>query len=282
MTLPPTNSDPQDPESAPAVEAPIMPAASTAVPTPPTPPTRRRRWPVIIAVGFFVLLILGAGGFVTASALEEHDTFCISCHTVPETTYFNRAYISVDNPNDPVMDLATDHYHLSKIHNKGDFSCISCHRGDASFGQRISTLALGGRDALIYVVGKEDPTIEKTSTREGWLPNAACTSCHTDTLLTLKGLDNHFHNHLPQAAAALANGGKLIVPDNLKDRQDVLLKTGLETVNTSLVCTSCHQAHSTLPNGAANFFMDSDRRIKACVTCHQDAKAGPQDVNSLK
>src|SRR5258706_8413424 len=171
---------------------------------------RRLKW---VGIVVFVMLVLGFGGFFTASALEEHDTFCISCHTVPEVTYYNRAYISLDNPSQPIYDLATAHYSLSQQHNKGEFACINCHRGDSRLGQRISTLALGGRDALIYVLGQEDPTVEKTHTREAWLPNAACTGCHADTLLSLRGLDNHFHSHLPQAAVALSQGGEITIPD---------------------------------------------------------------------
>jgi nitrate/TMAO reductase-like tetraheme cytochrome c subunit len=249
---------------------------------PPIKQRRKRRWPVILAIAFFALIIIGGAGFVTASALEEHDNFCISCHTVPETTYYNRAYISLDHPDDTPPDLATAHYLLSHKDNKPEFACINCHRGDSSLGQRISTLALGGRDAVIYVVGKEDSTIEKSKIAEGWLPNAACVSCHTDTLLTLKGLDSHFHNHLPQAAQALAAGGTLIVPDNLKAQAARFLQRGLQTVATSLVCTDCHQAHDTVPNGAVNYFMNVDRRKQACITCHQAAKEGPQDINSLQ
>src|ERR1051326_119863 len=130
--------------------------------TPPIAFKRRRRWPVLLVIGFFAVVILGGVGFVTASALEEHDKFCISCHTVPEVTYYNRAYISLDNPANDAPDLATAHYLLSQQHNKPVFACIDCHRGDSSLGQRISTLALGGRDALIYVAGRENPTIEKT------------------------------------------------------------------------------------------------------------------------
>src|SRR5258708_33130473 len=85
---------------------------------PKQPAPHRKRWPVYAAIGFFVLVILGGVGFVTASALEDHDSFCITCHTVPETTYYNRAYMSLDNPAATVPDLATAHYQLSKIHNK--------------------------------------------------------------------------------------------------------------------------------------------------------------------
>src|SRR5260221_10299133 len=155
------------------------------VASPPLPVKRRRRWPVIAGIAFFVLIVLGGSGFVVASALEEHDTFCISCHTVPETTYYNRAQMSLDNAAAPVTDLATVHYQLYHDHGRPEFECINCHRGDSSLGQRISTLALGARDALIYVSGRENPTLEKTQTAEGWLPNAACVACHTDSLLRL-------------------------------------------------------------------------------------------------
>jgi len=243
---------------------------------------RRRRWPVLLVIGFFAVVILGGIGFVTASALEEHDTFCISCHTVPEVTYYNRAYISLDNPANDAPDLATAHYLLSQQHNKPAFACINCHRGDSSLSQRISTLALGGRDALIYIAGRENSTIEKTQIAEGWLPNSSCVSCHSDTLLKLEGLDNHFHTHLPQAAGALASGGKLTVPDQYKGRQDLLLKAGLDTVSVNLECTSCHQAHKSITNGVNNFFVDADTRNKACVTCHQTAKKGPQELSELQ
>ncbi len=253
--------------------------------TPPSamPAMRLRRWPVFAVLAFVGLIVLGGAGFIGASVLEEHDTFCIACHTVPEVTYYNRAYVSLDNPDDRVTDLATAHYQLSQIHNKSPFSCIDCHRGDTSLGHRVSTLALGGRDAAIYVLGKEDPTIEKTRTKEGWLPNASCTNCHSDALLLLKGLDNHFHNHLPEAAAALARGGTLKVADTTpQDKRADLLRVGLKTVNTPLVCSDCHLAHKAVTAGATTFFMDIVRRNEACVTCHQTAKEGPQDVNSLQ
>jgi nitrate/TMAO reductase-like tetraheme cytochrome c subunit len=240
-----------------------------------------RRWPLFVVAGFVGLILLGGVGFVVVSALEEHDTFCIACHTVPETHYFNRAYYALDNPSEPITDLSTAHYRAAQDKNLEPFTCIDCHRGDGSLGHRISTVALGGRDAVIYVLGKEDPALEKTSTREGWLPNAACTACHTETLLTLEGLDNHFHTHLPQAAAALANGGALKVPDTLEAKRTELLAIGLKTINTSLVCTDCHHAHVTQPDGAAAFFMQTDRRNQSCVTCHQAAKEGPQDPNAL-
>src|SRR5690242_3146670 len=90
---------------------------------------RRKRWPIVLVVVFFGLIIFSGVAFVGATALVEHDTFCASCHTVPETTYFQRASAIIDNSNATVTDLATYHYHQA---NGQTFSCIQCHRGDSS------------------------------------------------------------------------------------------------------------------------------------------------------
>lgn len=239
---------------------------------------RRVRWPVVLIAAFFVLIALSGLGFVTVSALEEHDVFCTSCHTVPETTYYNRAYIALDYPTDPVPDLATQHYLTA---DDDAFKCINCHRGNASLRHRVSTTALAARDTITYLLGREDPTPEKQHIKEAWLPNAACVSCHTDTLLTLAGIDNHFHTRLPQAAEALKNGGKLTVAATYAGNADALRSQGLETIESPLLCSSCHLAHKTVSGGAAKFYMDIDIRNQACVECHLYAGKGPQSTQTL-
>lgn len=256
---------------------------TSSVPATSAPPGKpRRRWPALLAIGFFALVALGGLSFVVASTLEDHDSFCISCHTAPETTYFNRAYMSLDNPAADPPDLASWHYLNAQAKQTAAFTCIMCHRGDASLGQRVSTLALGGRDAMIFAVGKQNSTLEKTQISEGWLANASCIGCHMDTLLTLKGLDNHFHTQLPQAATALANGGTLKVSDSInKEFADRILQAGLQTVNTTLLCSDCHQPHKSFTRGTQLVFMATDTRNQACVTCHKAAGKGPQDAKSL-
>lgn len=274
-----------------------MTQALVPLPNPPAPVAppiarRRKRWPLYIGGAFVVLMLFGGVGFVTASILEEHDSFCISCHTVPETTYFNRAYLAVDNPTLPVNDLSSAHYHLvtetvtgtstgDKVAVKKAFGCIDCHRGDGSLGHRVSTLVLAGRDAVTYVTGHENPDTEKTDIREAWLPNAACVTCHTETLLNIKGLDNHFHSLLPQAGEALRKGGKLTVSDVLKGNEGAVREWSHTVDNAPLTCTSCHLAHTTITNGKANFYMQTARRNTACVSCHVAAGKGPQDAASI-
>src|SRR5215471_14073016 len=107
--------------------------------------TRRvKRWPIIAVVVFFGVFIFMGISFVGATALEEHDTFCTSCHTVPETTYFQRANALTNNINAVVTDLATYHYQQAQAKGQS-FECIQCHRGDASLTQRVQTLALGAK-----------------------------------------------------------------------------------------------------------------------------------------
>jgi hypothetical protein len=203
-----------------------------------------------------VLVVLGFAGFAGATALEEHDPFCTSCHTAPEITYFNRAYIALDYPDDPIPDLSTVHYHLADA-SGGHMACIACHRGDASPGHRIAAIALGAWDAGIWLVGQDDPTIEKAHVSHAWLTDSACVSCHADTLTRVDGLNTHYHNYLPQSA---------------------WVGVTTKTINYSPTCSDCHPAHVTIPNPQ---HIDPERRNVACTACHIAAGIDLQDVDAL-
>ncbi|MBE3145377.1 MAG: hypothetical protein IMZ61_15870 [Planctomycetes bacterium] len=56
---------------------------------------------LILALAAAVLLT--AGGFGFAASQETHDSFCVSCHSQPETTFFQRS--SADQP----VDMASFH-----------------------------------------------------------------------------------------------------------------------------------------------------------------------------
>lgn len=264
-------------DSLPNIPSPLPPLVAASKP-------RRRRWQLYLLVGFFALIMLGSLSFVVASALEEHDTFCISCHTAPEITYYNRAYYALDHPTEAIPDLSTVHYHAAQTANAEPFKCIDCHRGDSSLPHRITTVALGAYDALIYLAGQDDPTIEKQRTKTGWLANASCATCHSEALLKLDGINNHFHTYLPQAQAVFLRGGSLTIGAGL---QEALAESGnppptsLEIIEVQLFCSDCHQAHKAQPLNADKFFMDETLRNTACVACHLVAKVGPQDVREL-
>lgn len=245
---------------------------------------RRRKSIVLLFTIGAVLLALASLSFVIASALEEHDPFCISCHTAPEITYYNRAYYALDHPTEPIPDLSTLHYHAAQAADSAPFKCIDCHRGDGSLPHRVTTVALGAYDAVIYLLGRDDPTIEKQRTKTGWLANASCATCHSETLLRLDGINNHFHTYLPQAREALLRGGALTIGAGLQQalaERGSAPPTDLETVAVQLFCSDCHQAHKAQPLAADKFFMDETLRNTACVACHLVARAGPQDVRDL-
>ena len=64
------------------------------------PRTIRFWMPVYIIAGAF---ILAAAGFITVGQMENHDSFCASCHTQPESSYFSRRAVA------SAVDLASDH-----------------------------------------------------------------------------------------------------------------------------------------------------------------------------
>lgn len=199
-------------------------------------------------------------GFVAGTLLEEHDSFCASCHTVPETTYFNRELKTLADQNAKVSDLATMHFHQAQTSGQS-FECIECHRGDSSLWDRIQTLSLGARDTFINVIGKADPTIEKPEIAYSQLVNAACVRCHETTLLTVNGMQNHFHNFLPQTAELLAQGRHLINANFGAER--------LPRIDVPLTCTSCHLAHKTVDTSRPDLkLVDVPTAQKGCDTCH--------------
>lgn len=266
-------------ESTPSTVSPLLPAEVAEQQR----RKQRGRIATLATATLFLLFAVSAVGFGVASALEEDDRFCISCHTIPETTYYNRAYIAYDHLDTAPVDLASRHYQLAALRGEA-FQCIACHRGDSSLGHRLATIALASKDTAIWFAGREDPTVEKSVksvVSAAWLPNAACAACHSATLLNVAGLDNHFHTHLPQASRAAQNGGTLIFAGTLKGDRQLLQAQWLAPIEAELTCTSCHLAHQAYPNVASQTFIDPDRRNQACVACHLKAGQGPQDIATL-
>lgn len=223
---------------------------------------------ILIALAILTAVGLGMAGY--ASHLEEDDRFCISCHTVPERVYYERAQAARQpaSVGGLPVDLSSSHYAGTQT----PFRCIDCHRGNHTLMDRATTLALGLNDALIWIAGRADPALEKNTAYAPHLLNAACIRCHTETLL-VTGFENHFHNKLPDAYRAWQAGGKLLPPRRGP-------ATGEDTANlkfydTTLTCLSCHRAH--VQGEAAQFFLQQDELVlPACERCHQEVDRGPK------
>jgi hypothetical protein len=206
----------------------------------------RAVWSWLIGLG--VLLVAAAVLATGISQAEEHDPFCIGCHTTPEQTYFDRAQAALTHP--PSADLASVHYELASE----PFRCINCHRGSNSLPDRATTLVLGASDAIALLTGRADPAIEKGLSALPALENKACLNCHTETL-AIAGFNNHFHNKL---AAAQRDG---------------------DVVTSTLGCSDCHNAHIPVAGGHAEVFLDVHGVVyPACVTCHTEMGEGPLEL----
>ncbi|MBP8000382.1 MAG: hypothetical protein KA314_23805 [Chloroflexi bacterium] len=131
---------------------------------------------VLVILGGIILITFT--GTSVAATLEEKDSFCISCHTEPETTYYERTLA------EPV-DLASAHAHE-------DVGCIDCHSGAGVVG-RVDAMSLGAKNVALYLTGNyQTPTQAETT-----IHTDHCTKCHAD-VLTEDGMINHFHTFTPQ------------------------------------------------------------------------------------
>ncbi len=114
-----------------------------------------------------------------ALQLENHDAFCASCHTQPETQFYQQ---SLDK-------TATT---LAAFHTQKETLCIDCHSGGGIFGRSVG-LAQGAQDLMSYYSGNyHRPAITTNK-----LGDDSCTKCHAD-LFANRTFNNHFHFFLPQ------------------------------------------------------------------------------------
>ena len=103
---------------------------------------KRRRTPLILPPAVKILLIVAgvallftAGGFSFAASKETHDSFCASCHTQPESTFYQR---SQTQPSD-----------LASYHTTQNTRCIDCHSGVGIMGRLFAEL-MGASNALKF------------------------------------------------------------------------------------------------------------------------------------
>ncbi len=88
----------------------------------------------LLIVLFVVGIALAGGGFAFAASQETHDAFCTSCHTQPESTFYQRS----------IGAKAVD---LASFHQPQKGRCIDCHSGQGVTG-RMSAELMGARNAF--------------------------------------------------------------------------------------------------------------------------------------
>src|SRR6266545_3902934 len=105
------------------------------------PSPKRTPFPFIaVLAGLFTLaIVFTTGGFTFAASQEAHDSFCASCHTQPETTFFERSTAG------QAVDLAS-------FHSTQNTRCIDCHSGQGVLG-RVQAELMGARNAAKWYSG---------------------------------------------------------------------------------------------------------------------------------
>lgn len=179
-------------------------------------PRTRLSWIILTVAGGLTIILLTTATVTTQ--MEESNAFCASCHTEPETTYYQRTL------TEPV-DLASAHA------PEGVF-CIDCHSGAGMVG-RVDALTLGAKNVLVYLSGQHEvPTAEDAT-----IHSDHCTKCHSDVLTGFNASD-HYHYFTPQwdeptacAACHPAHPTGHNPETSYTDR-----------VTMDAVCVACHEA----------------------------------------
>ncbi|MBF0287367.1 MAG: NapC/NirT family cytochrome c [SAR324 cluster bacterium] len=124
-----------------------------------------------IGILLFIGILMSLGGI--SIQLENHNSFCASCHTEPETTYYQRTLTAKP------IDLATRHGEKAL--------CIDCHSGEGILG-RMSSLTLGAKDLAKFISRTHIQPAQLSSP----LGRGHCLKCHA-TIANKVGFEDHFH-----------------------------------------------------------------------------------------
>ena len=215
----------------------------------PSKPQVRKSLPLIPGLfGLAVLAILfTAGGFTFAATQEAHDAFCASCHTQPETTFYQR---SVSNP--PV-DLAS-------FHANQNTRCIDCHSGQGVVG-RVQAELMGARNAAKWYSG----TAVQPAVMTYAFGDQNCLKCHQDVV-------QRRFTPKEQITVPGAEAGRGEREGNNGHWHELMARWQAATP-TAGTCVSCHSGHST-NSTAQNGFMNAQNVQDTCNACHQVLRRG--------
>ncbi len=182
----------------------------------------------MIAAGVIAAFILfGMAIPAGAMQMENHDSFCASCHTEGEQTFFNRSLA----PEDKSTDLAS--FHAAKHAAR----CIDCHTGPGLIG-RYGGLMAGSTDLISFYSGH----YPQPAALEEPYPDANCLKCHAD-LAAKKDFKNHFHVFLSQwQSLDPKNAGSSVDCHASHDTTSDASLMFLNKAKTEQTCQKCHAA----------------------------------------
>jgi predicted CXXCH cytochrome family protein len=187
--------------------------------------TAARSFPwLTLAIPAAVVLVLVIGGFGFAMGMEERDPFCASCHTQPESTFFQRSQAG------NAVDLAS-------MHHTKDIKCIDCHSGVGASG-RVNAMLLGARNAAALITH----TARQPAPLTVPIRDANCLKCHQEAVSGQPDFNNHFHLFLPRWKAADPNAASCVTCHTSHATDGEAQIGYLNRAKTEAVCQRCHQA----------------------------------------
>lgn len=201
----------------------------------------------ILVIAAIAVVILSTVGFLFAASQESHDVFCSSCHTQPETTYYQRSTAA----------QATD---LASFHTSQNTFCIHCHSGQGIFG-RVQAELLGARNAFKWYTG----TAVQPAVLNYPIGDQNCLKCHQD--VTAQGFTPKEQITLPGGVTGRREG------EGRNNHWHEFLARWQAASSTAGSCVSCHPGHiigATQQTG----YMNSQTVQATCDACHQVLREG--------
>ncbi len=202
-----------------------------------------RKLVLLLAGGMILGIVLATSGFVYAASKESHDPFCASCHTQPESTYFERSVAA------EAVDLAAYHTHEST-------RCIDCHSGPGVFGRMRAEL-MGARNALAWFTH----TAVQPAPLTVPIRDENCLKCHQD--VTQRG-------YTPKKTITILSEGRRGEEEEEAglNHWHELLARWQAYRSDAATCTSCHSGHLT-DGTAETGFENAETTRAVCDACHR-------------
>ena len=170
-----------------------------------------------------VLIVLGLASMFTGTQLENHNSFCASCHTQDEYDYYQQSLLTTP------VDLASVH------ESKQQARCIDCHTGRGVLG-RVGGLMAGSTDLISYFSGH----YPQPAAMEEPFSDENCLKCH-DNVFAKQDMNNHFHFFLRKwQSADPANAARCVSCHGGHDKTGTADIAFLNKDITTAICQKCH------------------------------------------
>ncbi len=172
---------------------------------------------IVVAVG-----AAPAAGLAYAAHVEDNDAFCASCHTQPETQYYQRSIVKP-------IDLASAHAAKS-------IECIQCHSGRGAIGRVSAIATVAIPDLIAYKSGQyRRPAVVTLP-----IGDDHCLKCHAG-IGSRQDFNNHFHVFLADWRARAPQDAATCVECHQTHVTGGLVDASFLTESTTLaVCQRCH------------------------------------------